>query len=98
MSIDRLAKDVRKGIEDNKGILEVPVKLLFQILFKGKPANQNALHQKLLDMKTKYNDIDYLGVLSRNDPKIRFYKRSVREEKLLKDLEERNGRDKNDAG
>ena len=98
MSIDRLALDVRKGIEDNAGMLEVPVKLLFQILFKGRPSDQNALHKELLEMKTKYSDLDYLGVLSRQNPIIRFYKKSTKKENESIETEEDNGRDENGTG
>ena len=98
MSIDRLANDIMTNLEKSeKGCIEVPVKLLFQILFAQRPASINDLHKQLLDMKMKFKQIDYVFVLSNPNPIVRFYESTLNKkaEKILITMEDCDGRTTN---
>ena len=100
-NIDRLAKDLIDGLEKSEeDYIEVPIKLLIQILFRNQVPNAEALHKKLLTMKTKYAELDYLAVMQK-DAFVRFYKKSLgnteeneKEIKLIT-MEEKDGRIEN---
>ena len=98
-NIDRLAKDVLEGIEkDEFEILEVPIKLLFQILFPRVRANEKQLHDKLVEMKLKYDELDYVVAMAGPNSFARFYKKSpkkvekIEEETKLIEMEEDDDR------
>jgi hypothetical protein len=97
MSVDRLANEILDSMKKTGGDrLEVPVKLLFQILYRGQRANIEDLHKQLLAMKTKYKEIEYVAVMSR-DPIVRFYKIKPKKDKETKliNMEEDDGRTTN---
>ncbi len=73
MSMDRLAVDVMRGIEKSgENMLEVPIKLLANILFPNQRVSAEQIHNKTLEMKMKYDTIDYVVIMTR-EPIFRFY-------------------------